>query len=160
MGGAMQLLWKLGYGFGGAIGSRSLPQLPFLSQYNTGFIGYIMNGVSAWGLAMLAGKWKGQQAFEYTLFGGLMMTFARAFDDFTGIALAQFISVNPGQTPLLQGDAKTGAFLAGVFSSNNFVLPTNTPLAGRRMLPAPAPAVAATAAKMHGQYLADNNYLD
>ncbi len=89
-----------------------------------------------------------------------MMTFARAFDDFTGIALAQFISINPGQTPLLQGDAKTGAFLAGVFSSNNFVLPTNTPLAGRRMLPAPATAAAATAAKMQGQYLSDNSYLD
>jgi hypothetical protein len=151
-------VWKIGYGIGGAVGALSLPQFPFLNTYNTGVIGYFLNGASALGLAMLAKRFKGPEAFNTVLFGGLMATFVRAFFDFTGIKLAQFVSIAPGSVGQLQGDARTGAFLAGVFSSNNFVLPTNTPLAGRRMLPAAAPSAATSA--MHGQYLSDRNYLD
>ena len=120
---------------GGGIVSRSLPQL-LVPQYNTGWLGYGMNLLTA---AISAGlvakiKWFGPAASKPWLLGGFAFTLSRIIDDFAGLKILSFAQYTPPFQ--LAGDATYG--MRGVYAGLNFPLPSNS----LPMLPAGLPAAA------------------
>lgn len=98
------LMW----GTFGAVGSLSLPGV-VASQYNTGMIGYALNGATAWLGGMLIGKFAGPQAGSHFMAGGLIATGLRIFNNFFGSSF-----------PIgLSGDGM------GYYIENSFPLPTS-----------------------------------
>lgn len=91
---------KLAIGAGaGAIGTRALTQV-VLKDKNQGATGYVANAAVAIGLAMLTGKFLGNDAGAGVLAGGLAATMQRVWDDKRLIpALATAVSATTGAAP-------------------------------------------------------------
>ena len=125
---------------GGGIVSRSLPQL-LVPQYNTGWLGYGMNLLTA---AISAGlvakiKWFGPAASKPWLLGGFAFTLSRIIDDYAGLKILSFAQYTPPFQ--LAGDATYG--MSGVYASLNYPLPSNSLPPGAMAALQAGPAVAA-----------------
>lgn len=74
-----QLLW----GTAGGVAALTVPGL-VLSSMNSGFVGYILNGATAWLGSMAVSKIGGPKAGQDFFVGGLVATGMRIFNNFFG----------------------------------------------------------------------------
>lgn len=128
---------------GGGIAARSLPQL-LVPQYNTGWMGYGMNLLTAVVTAGLMAKVKmfGPNATKPWLLGGFAFTLSRMLDDFAGLKILSFAQYTPPFQ--LAGDATYG--MRGIYANVDFPLPSDS----QRALPAPAALPPGTHVKADG----------
>jgi len=84
------MLSLVGGGAAGFFGARMIPQnLPMLSQYNTGFVGYALNALSGLGVSMLLGKFVSRSARTGALVGTGVAVVARFVTDrFSGSSMS------------------------------------------------------------------------
>jgi hypothetical protein len=136
----------------GGVATRALPQM-FMSQYNTGLMGYGMNLLTAAGLAWVGDRFLGANASRGILIGGLVMLGGRIISDYFGKDVVTF----GGGLLGAYGDP---SFDLGLYEPNQFVVPTVSD--GRlqvtdysKILPAPAVVVPAKG-KLAG--MGDQNY--
>lgn len=84
----------------GGFGARAIPEnIPFLTTYNTGWKGYLMNLGVGWGLSRVARWLSGVKAEEGVLVGTVLMTAGRVVSDQFGKTIVQFGPVNMGNDP-------------------------------------------------------------
>lgn len=128
----------------GGVATRALPQM-FLSQYNTGLMGYGMNLLTAGALSWVGDKFMGANAGRGILIGGLVMLGGRIISDYFG---KDVVSFGEG----LLGAYGDPSFDLGLYEPNQFVVPTvssgpfqKTDYSG--MLPAPVSIASAKGAK-------------
>jgi hypothetical protein len=125
---------------GGGVSARSLPQL-VVPQYNTGWLGYGMNLLTAAATAMLVGKWK-PLASRPWLLGGVAFTLSRMIEDYAGLKILQFAQYTPPFQ--LAGDPVYG--MRGVYAAVNYPLPSDS----LRALPPGSAAMAVEAPSRAG----------
>lgn len=130
----------------GGMATRTLPGMVLSKSANSGWMGYLANGVTAWVLSWAGGRWISTEAGDSMLLGGIVMTLARIVEDFGKIQTVSFAPI-PG-VPQLAGDPKYDfRGMRGEFRDVNFPVPTSSLPGGR---PAPAlvcPSPEAAAAK-------------
>ena len=84
----------------GGLGARLVPEnVPFLSKYNNGVVGYGMNLVATILLAKVAKYFAGPKAEEGAYYGGILMTASRFVSDRFGKTIVQFGNVRIGNDP-------------------------------------------------------------
>jgi len=149
------ILKTAAWAIAGGVATRALPQM-FLSQYNTGIMGYGMNLATAAGLAWVGERFLGSNASRGILIGGLVMVGGRIISDYFGKDVVTF----GGGLLGAYGDP---SFDLGLYEANQFVVPTVSD--GRmqmtdysKMLPQPVAVVPAAGkgAKLAG--MGDQNY--
>src|SRR5208337_1061042 len=85
---------------GGGLGARMIPEnIPFLSKYNSGWMGYGLNLLSTFALAKLAKYALGAKAEEGAYYGGILMTGSRFVSDRFGKTIVSFGNVRMGNDP-------------------------------------------------------------
>jgi hypothetical protein len=112
-------LWAIA----GGVGTRAIPQL-FLKDSNTGFMGYIANGVTAGALGWIGDRWISPTAGKGIFLGGMVMLGGRIIADLFGKTLVSFGDVfgTTGTSGLgAHGDP---SFDLGLYTPNEFVVPT------------------------------------
>lgn len=138
------ILKTAAWAIAGGVATRALPQM-FLSQYNTGLMGYGMNLLTAAGLAWVGERFMGQNASRGILIGGLVMLGGRVISDYFGKDVVTF----GGGLLGAYGDP---SFDLGLYEPNQFVVPTvsDGPMQltdYSKMLPQPVAVVNAAASK-------------
>jgi len=84
----------------GGFGCRIIPEnVPYLSQYNNGWMGYGLNLLATLGLAKLARWAAGPKAEEGAWYGGILATGSRFVSDRFGKTIVQFGAVRIGNDP-------------------------------------------------------------
>lgn len=152
----------------GGIGARAIPEnVPFVTQYNTGILGYGLNLFTTFLLAKL-GKWaSGPKAEEGVWIGGILMTAGRVVTDRFGKTIVSFGATRLGNDPAFNFH-RLGKYVA----DNLPPLPVPTPYAasgptpplpvGTSLAPKPAaagkPVPATVAAASSMGYYGANKY--
>lgn len=110
------ILKTAAWAIAGGVATRALPQM-FLSQYNTGLMGYGLNLLTAAGSAWVAERFLGSNASRGILIGGLVMLGGRIISDYFGKDVVTF----GGGLLGAYGDP---SFDLGLYEPNQFVVPT------------------------------------
>jgi hypothetical protein len=103
---AMNLFEMGAWGVGGMIGSRALPQV-VLGAKNTGWLGYLANGIAALGLGWGVKKFVHKEAGDMVMIGGIGGLILRVIADNT--------TVGKALASQLQGVGDVGVYGAATF---------------------------------------------
>jgi hypothetical protein len=119
---------------GGGLGARLIPEnVPFLSQYNNGFVGYGLNLLTTFLLAKVA-KWGlGAKAEEGAYYGGILMTGSRFISDRFGKQIVTFGGVRLGNDPAF--NLRKMGYYTSAASNPLSPLPVPTPYANSGPVP-------------------------
>ncbi len=134
----------------GGYGARAIPEnIPFLTKYNTGIKGYLLNLVFGFGLSKVARWISGPKAEEGALVGTVLMTGGRIISDQFGKTVVSFGHIGLGYDPAFNFK-RIGKYVSAA-SSPLSPLPVPTPYANSGPLPplpvgSPPGAVAAVPA--------------
>lgn len=112
-------LWAIA----GGVATRALPQL-FLKEGNTGWMGYLANGLTAGVLAFAADRFISRNAGRGVLLGGAVMLGGRIVSDLFGKTLVSFGDVFASAGTSGLGAHGDPSFDLGVYTPGEFVVPT------------------------------------
>lgn len=112
-------LWAIA----GGVATRALPQI-FLKDGNTGIMGYGANALTAGILAWAADRFISRNAGQGVLLGGMVMLGGRVISDLFGKTLVSFGDVFGTTGTSGMGAHGDPSFDLGIYTPNEFVVPT------------------------------------
>lgn len=112
-------LWAIA----GGVATRAIPQL-LLKDGNTGIMGYGANALTAVALSFAAERFAGPNAGKGVLIGGAVMLGGRLISDFFGKSLVSFGDVFGTTGTAGMGAHGDPSFDLGLYTPNEFVVPT------------------------------------
>src|SRR5882672_210834 len=114
-------LWAIA----GGVATRAIPQL-LLKDSNTGIFGYGANALTAVALSWAAERFVGRNAAVGVLVGGAVMLGGRLIADFFGKSLVSFGDVFGTTGTAGMGAHGDPSFDLGLYTPNEFVVPTTS----------------------------------